>query len=106
MHKFINLSGNKVVFIQNTNWPNTVVLNYMTQKCCLYLFLVSDAEVLWSFPAARGQVEDRGGSHVGGFGIMGIIVTSGGALSKTTVHAGTWGRCPGKWRFGCGQNNM
>lgn len=67
---------------------------------------MSDAEILRSLPAARGQVKDGGGSHVGGFGIMRIIVTSGGGLSKTTVHAGTWGRCSGEWRFGCGQNKM
>lgn len=32
------------------------------------------AEVLRFLPAARGQVEDGGGSHVGGLGIMGVII--------------------------------
>lgn len=53
---------------------------------------MSDAEVLWSLPAACGQVEDRSGSHVGSFGIMGIIIATGGAFSITHVQAGTWGR--------------
>jgi len=66
----------------------------------LYLIWVSDAEVLWSLPAACGQVEDRSGSHVGSFGIMGIIIPTGGAFSITYVQAGTWGGGPGEWRFG------
>ncbi len=68
-----------------------------------YLILVSDAEVLWSLPAACGQVEDCSGGHVGSFGIMGIIIATGGAFSITTVQAGTWGGGPGEWRFGYGE---
>lgn len=67
---------------------------------------MSDAEVLWSLPAACGQVEDRSGSHVGSFGIMGIIIATGGAFSITTVQAGTWGGGPGEWRFGCGKKRL
>lgn len=75
-------------------------------QLCLYLILVSDAEVLWSLPAACGQVEDRCGSHVGSFGIMGIIIATGGAFSINTVQAGTWGGDSGEWRFGCGQKRI
>lgn len=34
----------------------------------------SGAEVFRSLPAAGGQVEDGSGSHVCGFGIMGVVV--------------------------------
>jgi len=41
------------------------------------------AQVLWFLPAAGGQVEDGGGSHVSRLGIMGVVIGQRGALPVT-----------------------
>lgn len=56
-----------------------------------YLVLRFGAEVFWFLPAACRQVQDGGGSHVSGLGIMGVIV--GGAFPVTMETEG------GRWRL-------
>lgn len=48
-----------------------------------YLGLGFGAKVLRFLPAACGQVEDGGGSHMSGLGIVGVIIGGGGALPVT-----------------------
>lgn len=41
-------------------------------------FLLLGAEILRHFPAAGGEVEDGGGRHVRGLGVMGVVEGCGG----------------------------
>lgn len=65
-----------------------------------YLGLRFDAEVLGFLPAASGQVEDGGGSHVGSFGVVGVVVGEGGALPVSVEAQGGRGRL-GERGLGC-----
>lgn len=59
------------------------------------LIWLLSAEVFGSLPTASGQVENGSGSHVCGFGIMGIIVPTGGgrgaAFGVAPRQAVAWG---------------
>lgn len=41
-------------------------------------FLLLGAEIFWHFPAASGEVEDGGGRHVRGLGVVGVVEGCGG----------------------------
>lgn len=66
-----------------------------------------DAEILRFLPAAGGQVKDGGGSHVSGFGVMGVVVGEGGALPVGVETQGGRGRL-GEGGLGCseGRNKL
>lgn len=68
------------------------------------LIWLSSAKVFRSLPAAGGQVENGSGGHVCGFGIMGIIVPTGGgrgaAFGVASRQAVAWGWGFREW-FGC-----
>lgn len=68
----------------------------------LYFVLGFGAEVLGLLPAARGQVEDGGGGHVGGLGVVGVVVAEGGAL-PVTVETEAGRRRLGERGLGCGE---
>lgn len=66
-------------------------ITHMDTCGCVYLGLGFGAEVLWFLPATCGQVEDGSGGHVSSLGIMGVVISQGGALSVTVeTEAGRW----------------
>lgn len=68
-----------------------MTLSHMFFKS-VYLILGFGAEVLGLLPAACGQVEDGGGSHVSRLGIVGVVVGQGGTFAITVeTQAGRWG---------------